>query len=179
MSIPRPTITKTYTLSPNETWTIPPNATITAITGFVEDPCDVAPDPTELGCYFFKYEIEGADEGTDAWENAFAEALIVGDTSYNLGNYNMYLHTNYAPPPLPPALPAAGNTGIKTLLENTKTIFNTTFDDPDHWLGGLTIFVIRFKTFPALAQNMYLKLKTGQNTVALFPATSYDCEEGN
>jgi len=172
MSTSQTQIIKTYTLSPNETWTIPPNAVITAITGDVDDPCDIAPDPVPMECYYFQWEVEGSDSGTDAWEEAFAESLMVGNTVFPLGDYNMNLAPSFPYLPIP-----ANNNGIKNLLENTKTIFNITFDNPDHWEGGLTRYLMRFKTFPALAANMYLKLKTLRGTVALYPVIPYECPE--
>lgn len=149
------TTNKSITLLPGESFTLPPGATVIAVSGTLDSTCDDLPNPEALQCYSIQWEIEGPNSGSDAWENGVINSLVIGGTTTTV-NANAYLNDDDGHAKVIGAFTAAGVfSGITTGLES---------------VGDMNKFGVCFKSIPSIAADVYLVITSGDHTLAHFPA---------
>jgi hypothetical protein len=147
------TINKSVILAPGESFTLPPGSTIIAVSGDLTSTCESLPEPETLSCYYIQWEIEGDDEGSDAWENGTIDTLIVGGTTYTV-NLDAFISNEGIAPALVSIFASVGLfSGISTGVEV---------------VGAMNKFGICFKTIPSIAADMYLQITSADHTQGRF-----------
>jgi len=74
---------KTITLEPGETISLPPDSTITAITGNMLSSCGDLPTPEGLGCYGILYGVsEGEKKPSETNESVTIKGFRINNTEY-------------------------------------------------------------------------------------------------
>lgn len=143
------TITRTITIAPGESFTLPPQSNVIAVTGDLSSTCGDLPVPENLVCHYFQWEMEGDNGGSDAWENATMDNLVVGRVTYAIDG-NAYFTNDSGSIPLLAALAAAGFTNVG--LSGPTSV------------GDRDVFGVCFKTAPSIAANTFIRLHTSDYT---------------
>lgn len=162
MSTPVTKIVKTVTIKPGEQFVLPPGANVTTVIGTVGSSGCTIPPPTELGCYYFRYELSGPGAGgSNAWENGIIEDVKINNT-VSLINYNGYW-TNEPTGSLP----------IESVLYSTGVFFNITTSVSS--VGDAVFFTINFKLPISLKDVVFLHLKSSDNNEIFIPPLIREC----
>lgn len=146
--------TKSITLKPGEKFILPPNSSVIAITGDLTSTCDNLPTPEALSCYSFQWELEGPNNGIDAWEGGTINSIKVGDVLFPV-NGDAYLTDNGGEAKLIAGMSAAGFINVQTALS---------------MLTRRALFSVCFSTTASIAGASYLIITSGDGTKVYIPA---------
>lgn len=150
-------VTKTIKLIPGESFTLPPDATIifASDSGGLGSTCDNIPETEPLSCYYYQWELEGPNSGSDAWENGTLVELKLGGSTFSI-NGDAYLENNGGAAKLENALVAAGYQKINIPAGAA--------------VGDRILWSVCFKTTPTIAATSYLTILSSDDTLMLIPA---------
>lgn len=151
-------------LKPGESFTLPPNGTLVAITGQVSSTCDNVPEPEDLVCYHIGYALDKEDSGTSQTlehQQVSIVAIYALGIKYDI-NVTDASDMDDVINQIVGALPSGFITNLYT-------------DEPDE-VGDYFSYVIHFKALQSIGSTFQLEFHSGTMfNNFFFKAVEEDC----